>query len=110
MSEKSNPLDGLSPEQQQAEIDRARLVLKEMTVHVLDELDERSEQLYSLAYALEKELTPPNPNHLQCDHPTAAWRLSQILTELLGNTAHICAARSYLLGKNEADTSFAPPH
>ena len=99
MNKQKSILDGLTPAQQQAEIDRAREVLRKSSEYVIGELDERNEQLLALAYALEKELAPPDPENMPCDHPLTAWRLSQLLANLLSCTASINAARAFLLGE-----------
>lgn len=94
-----NPLDGLTPAQQQAEIDRARLVLRKSSEYVIDGLTEKNEQLCTLANAITNALTPPDEKNPPDDWPLTAWRLAQVLEGLLGHQYEITAARSFLLGR-----------
>lgn len=92
-------LDGLTPAQQQAELDRAREVLRESSKYVIDGMAEKSEQLWALAYTITRELTPPDENDPPDNWPVNAWRLAQVLESLIGHQYEITTARSFLLGE-----------
>ena len=99
MNKQKSILDGLTPAQQQAEIDRARLVLRKLSEYVIDGLEEKNEQLCTLANAIKDALTPPDPKNPPDDWPLNAWRLAQVLEGLLGHQYEIIAARAFLLGE-----------
>ncbi len=101
MAKKNDILDGLTPEQQQAEIDHARKVLASSSNYVLDEIEEHLEQALALANALADKLTPRDPKNIEDDHPIREWRLAQLLEDHLSSTSRLCIARQFLLGEGD---------
>lgn len=93
-----SPLDGMTPEQQGKELAYARSVLRKASEYAFEGLDEKSEQLCSLASIVTEQLTPPDPQNPPDDWPINAWRLAQILEDLLINRQDLTAARAFLLG------------
>ncbi len=91
-------LDGLTPAQQQAEIDRARAVLRELSEYVIDEFEDKGEKAYAVVSALVDQLTPPDLKNPPDDWPITAWRLAQVLEGMMGSTHEMQTARAFLLG------------
>lgn len=64
-----------------------------MAQEYLKELADQKEQLYSLASSLEAELHPGDDKN--CDH-IGAWRLSQVLREILESVSLTNGCKDYL--------------
>lgn len=64
---------------------------------VMNDIDEREEQLYALAYALMHQLTPPDEKNIPDGFPLTAWRLAQVLEDMLSSTAHRSSVRNVLM-------------
>jgi hypothetical protein len=64
---------------------------------VIDAIEEREEQLYALATTILGHLSPKDEKNLPEGHPLTAWRLAQLLEEMLGNTSHRTFVQSLLL-------------
>lgn len=99
LSRKKNPLDGLTPEQQQAEIDHAKKVLASSSEYVINGFEEHLEQALALAQVISNRLTPIDPDNIDDDHPFIEWRLSQLLKHHLEDASSIRVARDFLLGE-----------
>jgi hypothetical protein len=99
MAKKNDILDGLTPEQQQAEIDHARKVLASASNFVIDAVEASRERLYAMAYVLLNALEPDDKKNPPDDHPLIAWRLAQVLVDLLSDTDDVDLARDFLLGE-----------
>lgn len=65
--------------------------------HVMDLIVERDEQLYALASSVLMHLSPKDEKNIPDNHPLTAWRLAQLLDEMLSSTAHTSYVRSILL-------------
>jgi hypothetical protein len=67
--------------------------------HVAEEVEEREEQLYALASAILVDLTPKDEKNIPDGYPITAWRLAQILGDMLSQTSHRkCVRESLLIG------------
>ena len=99
MAKKNDILDGLTPEQQQAEIDHAQKVLASSSEYVINGFEEHLEQALALAQVISNRLTPSNPDNIDDDHPFIEWRLSQLLKHHLEDASSIRAARDFFLGE-----------
>lgn len=64
---------------------------------VMDAIVERDEQLYALASSVLMHLAPKDEKNIPDDHPLTAWRLAQVLDEMLSSTSHTCFVRAMLL-------------
>jgi hypothetical protein len=71
---------------------------KKTIQYVMDSLTERQERLYALAMAIENELTPEDEKNPPANHPEQAWRLTQVLTDILNDTEEFNALKKLLLG------------
>lgn len=65
-------------------------------------LGDELETLLALAIALERQLEPTDPDHPEDEHPTTAWRLSQVLNERLSSMTFTNNMRQLLLGHVES--------
>lgn len=61
---------------------------------------ERDEQLYALASSLLMHLSPQDEANIPDDYPITAWRLAQLLDEMLSSTSHSKFVRTCLIGAN----------
>lgn len=64
---------------------------------VIDAIDEREEQLYALAVTLLMQLSPPDVKNIPDKHPLTAWRLAQLLEDMLSSTSHRNYVRESLM-------------
>ena len=64
---------------------------------VLNDIDEREEQLYALSVALLHQLTPRDEKNIPDGHPLTAWRLAQVLEDMLSSTEHRRCVRDVLM-------------
>ena len=71
---------------------------KKTIQYVMDSLTESQERLYALAMAIENELTPEDEKNPPANHPEQAWRLTQVLTDILNDTEEFNALKKLLLG------------
>ena len=71
---------------------------KKTIQYVMDSLAESQERIYALAMAIEKELTPEDEKNPSAHHPVQAWRLTQVLTDILNDTEEFNALKKLLLG------------
>ena len=101
MAKKNDILDGLTPEQQQAEIDHAQKVLASSSNYVIELFEERLEQAFALAQTLADRLKPRDPKNIGDDHPITEWRLAEVLENHLSCTASLSIARQFLLGEGD---------
>jgi len=64
---------------------------------VIGAVDEREDQLYALASSLLMHLTPEDETNPPDNHPLTAWRLAQVLEDMLSSTGHRNYVRESLL-------------
>lgn len=64
---------------------------------VMGLIDEREEQLYAMASSILGYLTPFDAKNIPDDHPLTAWRLAQLLDEMLASTSHRNTIREALM-------------
>ena len=64
---------------------------------VVDSIDEREEQLYALASSVLMHLSPKDEKSIPDGHPLTAWRLAQLLDEMLASTSHRTHVRESLM-------------
>ena len=71
---------------------------KKTIQYVMDSLAESQERIHALAMAIEKELTPEDEKNPPAHHPEQAWRLAQVLNDILADTKEFNALKKLLLG------------
>lgn len=67
---------------------------------VADSIDEREDQLWALVCAIRDRLSPEDERNIPDGHPIAAWRLAQVLEDMLSSTGHRNALRTMLMAPN----------
>ncbi len=56
--------------------------------NVLNAIEEREEQLYAMATSILFQLSPADEKSIPEGHPLTAWRLAQLLDDMLSSTSH----------------------
>jgi hypothetical protein len=67
---------------------------------VVSAVVERDEQLYAMASSLLMHLSPQDETNIPDGYPITAWRLAQLLDDMLSSTSHSKFVRTCLIGAN----------
>ena len=71
--------------------------------HVIEGFEEHHDQLHALAASLLNQVEPKDPKNPEDECNLAAWRLAQIMYEMLSSTSLATSSRAILLdGLNHA--------
>lgn len=67
--------------------------------NVLGMFDEQSNQLHALVFCLLKEVEPQDPKNPEDGVNLTAWRLAQVMYEMLSSTSLLNSSRDMLMGE-----------
>ena len=67
--------------------------------YVIDGFEERRDQLHALALSLLQQVEPKDPKNPEDECNLAAWRLAQIMYDMLSSASLATASRNILLDR-----------